>query len=133
MNVCVGRRAALIVASAQPPSAPQIIDVEGTTGSGYGGGGGGRVIVPRGRIQNDCDGEVIPNPRPIQRLRILSGENTWGMCRDVTLPTLSGVAFCFGDFLRVSSHIHPTGAIEDNVTAAMAADISARASTAAPA
>ena len=51
------------------------------------------MIVPKGRRQNDRDREVIPNPRPIQQLRIFSGQNTRGMCRDVDLPTLGGVPF----------------------------------------
>ena len=99
------------------------------------------MVVPRGQLQNDREGEVFPNPYPIQRLRIHSGENMLGMFRDVSLPTLGGVAFCkrwhmeytcFGDCLQAASHIHPVGAILDEVAAAMAADKAARAETAAP-
>ena len=52
------------------------------------------MIVPRVWRRNYRNGEVIPNPCTIQRLHILSGGNTQGMCRDVALPTLGGVAFC---------------------------------------
>ena len=99
------------------------------------------MILPIGRRRNDRNGEIIPNPFPIKRLRILSGGNMRGIFRDVALPTLGGVAFCkmwhmgytcFGDFLRVVSHPHPTGAIVDKVEAAMAADRSVRAAYAAP-
>ena len=80
-----GRHAELASAAALPPPAPRII---GGGGGRFGGGGGGRgggrtgggggMIVPRGRLYNDRDGEVIPNPHPIQRLRILSGETRKG-------------------------------------------------------
>ena len=97
------------------------------------------MIEPRGRRRNDCNREAIPNPCPIQRLRILSGENTRGVCRDVALPTLGSVAFCkrwhmgktnFGDFPQAESHLHPTGDIVDEVAAAMVADRAARVATA---
>ena len=99
------------------------------------------MIIPRGRRRNYRDGEVVPNPRPIQRLRIFSGENMRGMCRDVALPTLGGFAFCkrrhmghtcFGDFSQADSHLHPTGAVVHEVAAAMAEYIAARAASAAP-
>ena len=90
LTVRAGRRAALAAAATQPPPIPQIIYVFGIAG---GGGGGGGMVVPRGRHQNDRNGEVITNPCFIQRLRILSGENTRGMCQDVALLTLGGVAF----------------------------------------
>ena len=73
LTICAGRRAALEAAVSQPPNAPQIIDVSGRAG------GGGGVIVPIGRRWNDCGREVTPNPRPIQRLHILSVENIQGM------------------------------------------------------
>ena len=110
--VRTGRLAALTSSAALPPPASQYIDVDGIAG------GGGGAIVPRGRRRNNRDGEIIPNPRPIQRLCILGGENKQGMCWDVELPTLGGVDFCkrwhmgytcFGDFLRAASHLHPAG------------------------
>ena len=63
------------------------------------------MIVPRGRRRNDCNNEVITNPRPIERLCIVSGVNTRGVYRAVALPNLGGFAFykrwhmgytCFG-------------------------------------
>ena len=75
-------------------------------------------MVPWGRRREDCSGEVIANPRPIQRLSLLPEENTRGICREVALPTLGGVAFCkrwhlgyvcFGDCPRSASHVHPPG------------------------
>ena len=124
-------------AAALPPLAPQTIYVDGRDG----GGGGGGFILPRGRRRNEGTGEVIPNPRPIQCLRILSGENTREICRYVDLPTLGGVAFCkrchmgytcFGDGPRAASNLHPAGAIVDEVATVMAADRAAREATAAP-
>ena len=59
----------------------------------------------------------------------------------MAFPTLGGVFVCkrwhmgytcFGDFLRAASHIHPVGAIMDEVAEAMAAERAARAATAAP-
>ena len=47
------------------------------------------MIVPSGRRQNDRNREVIPNPRPIQRLCIISGENMRGMCRMCPCPPLA--------------------------------------------
>ena len=97
------------------------------------------MIVRRGRRRNDCNKEVIPNPRPIKRLCILSGENMQGMRRDVALPILDGVAFCkrwhmgntcFGDFPRAVSHLHPMGDIVDEVAEAIVADQAAREATA---
>ena len=134
-----GRHAALASAAVLPLPAPQTIDGDGRSG-GRGGGGGG-VIGTRGGCWNERDGEVITNPHTIQRLRILSGENTRGMCWDVALPTLGGIAFykrwqmgytCFGDCLRSASHLHPTGAILDEVAAAMTADRATRSASAAP-
>ena len=75
LTVRTGRREALASAATLPPPKPQTIGRDGRAGDGGsgGGGGGGGVIVTRQRRQNDCDGEVIPNSRPIKRLRILSG------------------------------------------------------------
>ena len=86
LTVRAGRSAVLAAAAAHPLPAPYTIDVGGRAGGRD--AGGGRTIVPRGRRRNDCDREVIPNPCPIQRLHILSGENMRGMCQDVALPTL---------------------------------------------
>ena len=86
------------------------------------------LVAPRGRRRKDRSGEAIANPRPIQRLRLLPGENTRGICRDLALPTLGGVAFCnrwhlgyacFGDFPRAASHIHPPVSVVDEVAAAL--------------
>ena len=94
-------------------------------------------MVPRGRRQNDYDGEVITNPCLIQRLCILSGENTLG----VALPTLGVVAFCkrwhmgytcFGDYPRAASHLHLVEAIVDEVEAVMATDRAEILASAAP-
>ena len=69
------RHAALALAAALPLPTPRTIRGDSRAGGGGGGRGAGRgkVIVPRGWHQNYCDSEFIPNPRPIQRLRILSG------------------------------------------------------------
>ena len=97
--------------------------------------------MPRGRRQNECNGEVIPNPCPIQRLRILSGESTRGMCLHLALPTPGGVAFSkrwhmgytyFGDCLRAASPLHPAGDILDEVASEMAMDRAARSASAVP-
>ena len=69
ITVCVGRHAAPTL----PPPAPRTIGRDGQARGGGGGGGRGGMIIPRGRRLNDRGGEVIPNPCPIQRLRILSG------------------------------------------------------------
>ena len=141
--VRVGKLEALALAAALPLLAPRTLGGDGRAigGGGGGGGGGGRVILPRGWRWNERNREVIPNPCPIQRLRILSGENTRGMLWDVALPTLGGVAFCkrwhmgytcFGDFLRAASHLHSVGDIVDELEAAMATDRAARAASAVP-
>ena len=139
LTVRAGRRAVQALAAALPLPAPQTIDVDSRSG-GRGNGGGGE-IAPRRQRQNDRDGDVISNPRPFQRLHILSGENRRGMRRDVALPTLGSVAFCkrwhmeytcFGYFLRAASHLHPVGDIVDEVAAAMAADRAARAANEVP-
>ena len=79
---------------------------------------------------------MVANPRPIQRLRLLPGENTRGMCREVAFPTLGGVTFCkrwhlghtcFRDCPRRASHTHPPVAIVDTVAALMEEDRTARA------
>ena len=46
LTIRAGRRAELAASAAQPPPAPQTIDVEGRAGGGRGGGGGRGVIVP---------------------------------------------------------------------------------------
>ena len=73
-----------------PPPAPQnrneAVRAEGTSQ-------GGAPVAPRGRRREERGGQAVSNPRPIQRLRLLPGENTWGICREVALPTLGGVAF----------------------------------------
>ena len=96
LTVRAGRRAGLALAAAMPLPAPRSLGVDGRAGggSGSGGGSGGGVIVLRGRHWNDRYREVITKPCTIQRLSILSEKKTRGMCRDVALPTLRGVAFC---------------------------------------
>ena len=97
--------------------------------------------MQKGRHRNDRNGEVIPNNHPIQRICILSGENTRGMCRDVALPTLGGVDFCkirhmgytcFGDCLRAASHLYSMGDIVDEVAAVMATERAAIETSVAP-
>ena len=91
----------------------------------------GALVAPRGRRREDRSGESIANPRPIQSLCLLPGENTRGMYREVALPTLGGVTFCnrwhlgyafFGDFPRAASHVHPPVAVVDEVAAEMTAE-----------
>ena len=57
----------------------------------------------------------------------------------MALPTLGGVDFCkrwhmgytcFGDFPWAASHLHPAGAILDEVAATMATDRAARSASA---
>ena len=88
-------------------------------------------MAPRERRREDRSKEAIANPRPIQCLRLLPGENTRGVCREVALPTLGGFAFykrwhlgyaCFGDCPRAASHVHPPVAVVDEVIAAMTAE-----------
>ena len=137
LTVCAGKCAALTLVAALPPPAPRPIDVDGRAG----GDGGGGVILLRGGRRNDHNVKVILNPRPIQRLWILIGENTRGVCLDVALPTLGGIAFCkrwhigytcFGIFPRAASHHHPAGDIVDKVAAAMEVDQATRVETAVP-
>ena len=68
LTVSAGQRAALALEAALILSAPRSIDVDRRAGGG--------VITPRERHRNNRDREVTPNSRPIQHLRILSGENT---------------------------------------------------------
>ena len=91
----------------------------------------GALVAPRGCRRKDRSGEAIAKPRPIQCLRLLPGENTRGICREVALPTLGGVAFCkrwhlgytcFGDFPRAASHVHPPVAVVNEVAALMAGE-----------
>ena len=132
LTVRAGRHVALVEAAAHPPPAPWTIDVDGRSGGGSSGGGG--VIVTKGRRWNDATGRS-PHNHPIQRLHIPSGDNTQGMCRDVALPTLGGIAFCkrwhmgytcFGDCPQAASHHHPVEDIVDKVAAAMEADRATR-------
>ena len=50
-------------------------------------------MEPRGRRRKERGGQAVSNPRPIQSLHLLPGENTRGICREVALPTLGGVDF----------------------------------------
>ena len=88
-------------------------------------------MAPQGRLRKDRSREANANPWPIQRLRLLPGENTQGMYREVALPTLGGVAFCkrwhlgyacFRDCPRAASHVHPPVVVVDEVAAAMMAE-----------
>ena len=88
--------------------------------------------VKEERRRKERGGQAVSNPRPIQRLRLLPGENTRGICREVALPTLGEVAFCkrwhlrygcFGDCPRAASHIHPPVSVVDEVAAAFRQEI----------
>ena len=59
-------------------------------GAGRGSGSGG---TPKQR-RIPADGAPNPNPRLIQNLCLLSGDNTRGMCCNIALPVLGGAAFC---------------------------------------
>ena len=78
----------------------------------------GALAATCGRRREDRGEQAVSNPRPIQRMHLLPGENTRDICREVSLPTLGGVAFCkrwhlgygcFEDCPRAASHIHPPG------------------------
>jgi len=84
----------------------------------------------RGGDRRDREGSPVPNPRPIQRLRLKAGENTRGVLRDTALPTVNGCVFCkrwhlgmscFANCPRAASHVHPPLAVVDTVAAALAA------------
>ena len=60
-------------------------------GLGLGGDGGG--APPRQRRGGAYD-EPCPKPHSIQHLHLLLGENTYRVCRNVTLPILGEAAFC---------------------------------------
>ena len=88
-------------------------------------------MAPRGRRREERGGQVVSNPRPIQSLRLLPGENTRGICREVALPTLGVVAFCkrwhlgygcFGNCPRSASHIHPLVSVVDEVVEELTAN-----------
>ena len=95
-------------------------------------------MAPRRRRREERGGQVVSNPRPIQRLSLLPGENTRGICREVALPTLGGVAFCkmwnlgygcFGDCPQAASHIHPPVSVVDEVAAELTAERAAGTAT----
>ena len=128
LSVRAGRRA--LAAPSTPSSAPQIWYEPADDGN-KNQGRRGALVAPQGRRREDRSGEVITNSRPIQRLRLLPGENTRGMCREVALPTLGGVDFCkrwhlgyacFKDFPRAASHVHLPVAVVDEVAAVMTAE-----------
>ena len=129
----VRARQRALAAPSTPSPAPQIryepADGNGTIGRR------GALVAPRGRRREDRSGEALANLRPIQRLRLLPGENTRGMCREVDLPTLGGVALCkrwyleyacFGDCPRAALHVHPPVAVVDEVAAAMTVERAAK-------
>ena len=91
LGVRAQRRA--LAAPHPPPPAPQIL-YEPADGRGKNHGRRGALVAPQGRCRNERNGEAIANLRHIQRLRLISRENTRGMCREVALPTLGGVTFC---------------------------------------
>ena len=87
------------------------------------GGAGGSSAPPRQRRGGGDGGDPCPNPHPIQRLRLLLGENTPGVC------ILGGAAFCkrwhlgFSCFSKCpwkGSHIHPSVVVVDKVVVAIA-------------
>ena len=82
----------------------------------------------RGGDRREREGSPIPNPRPIQRLRLKAGENTRGVLRDTALPTVNGCVFCkrwhlgmscFTGCPRAASHVHPPLAVVDTVSLAL--------------
>ena len=100
------------------------------------------MAAPWGRRHEERGGQVVSNPRPIQRLHLLPGKNTRGICREVALPTLGGFSFCkrwhlrsgyFGDCPRAASHIHPPVSVVDEVAAALTAERAAGTATTAQA
>ena len=88
----VRSRQRALSAPSTPPPAPQIRyePAEGTDSKCR----RDALVAAWGRRREDLSGEVIANPRTIQRLRLLPRENTRWMCREVALPTLRGFAFC---------------------------------------
>ena len=99
-------------------------------------------MAPIGRRREERGRQTVSNPRPIQRLHLLPGENTRGICREVALPTLGGVAFCkrwhlgygcFGDCPRAASHIQPPVLVVDKVVAELTAERAAGTAIAAQA
>ena len=96
---------------------------------GQGGGTGSGGAPPR-QQKVGADDELCLNPCTIQRLRLLLGENTRGVCWNVVLTILGGAAFCkswnlgfscFSKGLQKGSHTQPLAAMVDKVSAAMAA------------
>ena len=99
-------------------------------------------MAPRGRRREERGRQAVSKPRPIQHLHLLPVENTRGICREVSLPTLGGVAFCkrwhlvygcFGDCPRAASHIHPPVLVVDKVAASLTAERAAGTATTAQA
>ena len=72
------QRRALAAPLTLPPS-PQI-RYEPEDNGNESQGGRGALVAPRGHRRDECSGEAITNLRPIERLRLLLGENTWGVC-----------------------------------------------------
>ena len=93
-------------------------------------GSAGGSSAPPGQQREGEGGNPCPNPHLIQRLCLFPGENTRGVCRNVTLSILGGAAFCkhwhlglscFRDFPWKGSHIHPlVVVVVDKVSAAIA-------------
>ena len=78
------RRRALAAPSTPSPAPPIRYEPAGGNDSQ---GRRGAMVAPWGRRCEDRSGEANANPRPIQNLRLLPGENTRGMCMEVSLPT----------------------------------------------
>ena len=120
----------LIQPSVIPPQ-PTPPDIEGTPP------GNGLPTTPNaGRIAGR-EGNPVPNPRPIPRLRLLARENTRDILRRTPLPTMNGCTFCkrwhlgmscWTKCARAASHKHPPNAIVNTVAEAL---VSERAATAA--
>ena len=72
LSVRARRRA--LAAPSTPSSAPQIW-YEPTDDDNKNQGRRGALVAPRGRRCEDCSGEAIANPRPIQRLKHPRGEH----------------------------------------------------------
>ena len=97
----------------------------------------GRPGVPGSR-NGGRDGAVVINARPIPRFALLPTENTRGVLRSATLPSMHGSVFCkrfhlgltcYANCPRAASHCHPTIAIVDEVSAALVSERSAAANS----
>ena len=108
-----------------PPDTPTETPSGPVIPSRAGGPPGG---TPRG---NGHDGDPVPNLRPIQRLRLLPGENTRGVLRNVTLPTINGCVLCkrfhldlmcYTGCIRARYHVHPPVTVVDFVASALTAE-----------